>query len=212
MVMITKSPLFQTMTRSTIILMSFTIICVLLLTGVNWITSPYIELAKLEKEKVIFKDIFKLNDVELAKINLTCRMVSSKTILGSEHLLPLKSFMHNDNQFQLIQTIAPDGYNGSIRIAIGIEKGKIIGIRILQHNETPGLGDKIDLAKSNWVHQFDQLDLASVIRWNVKKHGGQFDAFTGATITPQAVIRAVKTVANNQSKISQLLLDAEACS
>jgi electron transport complex protein RnfG len=95
----------------------------------------------------------------------------------------------------IIPAIAPDGYSGAIKMIIGINMdGRIAGVRILSHTETPGLGDKIDLNKSNWITMFDakSLNKPSLNRWKVKKDGGDFDQLTGATITPRAVVHQVK--------------------
>ena len=91
-------------------------------------------------------------------------------------------------------TVAPDGYSGDILILVGIRfDGQISGVRILSHRETPGLGDAIDVERSDWVLGFNHrsLDNPAASGWKVKKDGGQFDQFTGATITPRAVVRAV---------------------
>jgi len=86
------------------------------------------------------------------------------------------------------------GYNGSIRLLLGVTaQGVITGARVIEHAETPGLGDDIDLHHSSWIMAFDHLSLhnTSNTDWAVKAQGGQFDAFTGASITPRAVIEAI---------------------
>lgn len=91
---------------------------------------------------------------------------------------------------------APDGYNGDIRLLIGINAaGSILGVRVISHRETPGLGDPIEAEKSDWIHGFKQKSLKTPQSsgWAVKKDGGEFDQFTGATISPRAVVRAVHT-------------------
>jgi Na+-translocating ferredoxin:NAD+ oxidoreductase subunit G len=95
----------------------------------------------------------------------------------------------------IIPSTAPDGYSGKIKLIVGINKDKTLaGVRVLAHTETPGLGDKIDLKKSSWILSFNgkslQPDNANL--WAVKKDGGEFDQFTGATITPRAVIKQVR--------------------
>lgn len=95
----------------------------------------------------------------------------------------------------IIPAVAPDGYSGNISLMIGINiDGTLAGVRTLKHNETPGLGDKVDLKKSPWILGFDGKSLSNphLNFWKVKKDGGDFDAFTGATITPRAVVGAVK--------------------
>ncbi|MCM0612489.1 electron transport complex subunit RsxG [Marinobacter sediminum] len=94
----------------------------------------------------------------------------------------------------IIPVIAPDGYSGSIRLLVGVDmQGKILGVRVTSHKETPGLGDRIETKKSDWILSFVGRSLGNPPNreWNVKKNGGEFDQFTGATITPRAVVKAV---------------------
>lgn len=87
------------------------------------------------------------------------------------------------------------GYAGNIVCVMGVSnEGKILGVRVIKHAETPGLGDKIEPAKSNWIHSFEGKWLGEppVEKWGVKKDGGVFDQFAGATITPRGVVKAVK--------------------
>ena len=90
---------------------------------------------------------------------------------------------------------APDGYNGTIRLLVGVRyDGTLTGVRVLEHHETPGLGDAIDEERSDWILQFAGLSLDNppLNRWKVKRDGGVFDQFTGATITPRAVVKAIR--------------------
>jgi len=87
------------------------------------------------------------------------------------------------------------GYTGGIKVLLGIDtEGRLLGVRVLSHAETPGLGDKIEVQKSDWILGFDGLSLGNppVAMWKVKKDGGQFDQFSGATITPRAVVDAIR--------------------
>ncbi len=95
----------------------------------------------------------------------------------------------------LLRTVAPDGYSGSISLLVGVRTdGELLGVRILNHSETPGLGDAIDLRRSDWVLGFTGRSLNSppADLWAVKKDGGAFDSFTGATITPRAVVNEIR--------------------
>ena len=95
----------------------------------------------------------------------------------------------------VFQTTANEGYNGNIQLLLSINwQGEILGLRALGHKETPGLGDKINYNKSHWVDSFRGRSLTNTDspQWNVKKDGGVFDSFTGATITPRAVIKGVQ--------------------
>jgi electron transport complex protein RnfG len=91
--------------------------------------------------------------------------------------------------------VTGQGYAGPIRVLLGIDAGgRVLGARVLAHAETPGLGDKIEVERDDWIRSFDgrSLDDPSADGWAVKKDGGIFDQFSGATITPRAVVRAVK--------------------
>ncbi len=93
----------------------------------------------------------------------------------------------------LIEHTYPNGYNGDIRLLTGVDKdNNLLGVRVIAHKETPGLGDKIDIRKSNWIDQFTGLSLSNPpkSKWKVKRDGGAFDSFTGATITPRAIVSA----------------------
>ncbi len=95
----------------------------------------------------------------------------------------------------IIPAVAPDGYSGDIKLIVGVNRdGTIAGVRVLNHTETPGLGDKVDLKKSRWILGFNgkSLQTPAPAHWKVKKDGGEFDQFTGATITPRAVINQVR--------------------
>jgi electron transport complex protein RnfG len=95
----------------------------------------------------------------------------------------------------ILPATARDGYSGDIDMLVGITgSGDVAGVRVVSHRETPGLGDAIDLKKSNWVLGFDDTSLRAPAKdhWLVKKDGGDFDQFTGATVTPRAVVVAVR--------------------
>ncbi|MEW5966785.1 MAG: electron transport complex subunit RsxG [Pseudomonadota bacterium] len=94
----------------------------------------------------------------------------------------------------VLEAIAPDGYSGAIHLLVGIDvDGRVTGVRVTAHRETPGLGDYIDRAKSPWIDQFAGKHLLAPAPrgWKVVKDGGVFDARAGATITPRAVVKAV---------------------
>ena len=96
----------------------------------------------------------------------------------------------------LFVVTARDGYAGPIRLLIGVGMdGSVTGVRVLEHRETPGLGDRIDITKSDWVLQFDghSLRAPSADGWAIRGDGGEFDQLTGASVTPRAVIKAIRT-------------------
>lgn len=94
-----------------------------------------------------------------------------------------------------LSAIAPDGYSGDIRLLVGIDAtGTLRGVRVTGHRETPGLGDDIEVERSDWIHTFRGRSLVDppIELWRVRRDGGVFDQFTGATVTPRAVVRAVR--------------------
>jgi electron transport complex protein RnfG len=95
----------------------------------------------------------------------------------------------------LFAVTARGGFAGAIRILVGVEfDGTVTGVRILQHRETPGLGDKIESARSDWIFQFDGRSMGDpeVTGWAIRNDGGDFDQLTGASVTPRAVIQAIR--------------------
>ncbi len=94
----------------------------------------------------------------------------------------------------LLPLVAPEGYTEAIRLIMAVDRdGELLGVRVIQHKETPGLGDQIEATKSDWIHGFvgQSFDRTPLEDWQVKKDGGEFDQLTGATITPRAVVKAV---------------------
>ncbi|WP_278361832.1 electron transport complex subunit RsxG [Stutzerimonas kunmingensis] len=116
-------------------------------------------------------------------------------LLGNKSPLPAYVAIKDGRPSAVIlQAIAPDGYSGAIHLLVGIHAdGRVAGVRVIGHRETPGLGDKIELAKSRWIRSFEGKSLSSpeADGWAVKKDRGEFDQFAGATITPRAVVGAV---------------------
>lgn len=95
----------------------------------------------------------------------------------------------------VLSAVAPNGYNGPIELLVGVDNsGRITGVRVMYHRETPGLGDAIEADRSDWIQGFDAASLAqpSADQWRITKDGGQFDTITGATVTPRAVTEAVR--------------------
>ncbi len=121
------------------------------------------------------------------------------------------------NSNWVLPLVAPDGYGGAIELLMGLDQnGAITGVRVIPpHAETPGLGDKIEIKKSNWIETFNgkSLENTSPEDWAIKKEGGAFDAFTGASITPRAVINAIHKgliyFNTHQNKLENIKLQSE---
>ena len=95
----------------------------------------------------------------------------------------------------IVRSVAPDGYRGPIELLVAIRRdGTLIGVEVLAHHETPGLGDAFETRQTGWLDAFRGRSLGNPQqqRWTVRKDGGDFDAFTGATITPRAIVRSVR--------------------
>ncbi|QUJ69037.1 electron transport complex subunit RsxG [Photobacterium sp. GJ3] len=127
-----------------------------------------------------------------------CTLIQDQEHLGTSEPMPAYLATQADQPSGVaIEAIAPDGYNGAIKIIVGLDMtGTVTGVRVLAHQETPGLGDKIDTRITRWIDSFTgrKLNGEKDPRWAVRKDGGDFDQFTGATITPRAVVNAVKRV------------------
>lgn len=110
-------------------------------------------------------------------------------IVDPEHYLLIEA---GQTTGHVIGVETNDGYNGRISLWVGISTGgQLLGVRVRSHRETPGLGDRIELAVSDWILAFNDRHLADGTHWDVRKYGGDFDQFSGATITPRAVVHAV---------------------
>jgi len=122
-------------------------------------------------------------------------MVDNPTLLGSDKPVPVyRARKQGKPVAAVIAAVAPGGYNGNIFLLVGIyQDGSLAGVRIVRHIETPGLGDSIDEQKSDWILSFSgkSLQKPQKNRWKVQRDGGEFNQFTGATITPRAVVKAV---------------------
>lgn len=122
--------------------------------------------------------------------------------LTDERLGPGRQRIHSARRDGRVQAVAitataADGYAGPIHFITGIDRnGRILGVRVLEHGETPGLGDPIETRRSDWIHGFAGRSLGDppASGWTVRRDGGEFDQFTGATITPRALTRAIARV------------------
>ncbi|MDR3392759.1 MAG: electron transport complex subunit RsxG [Sulfuriferula sp.] len=186
--------LVRTASKAAAILMAFTVVFTGLLAYTYHIT--HLEIQHNEdnaRRKLVAEtltpDSFN-NDLLSNQITLP-----ADPLLGTDSpSLAWQARMNNAPVAVVLEAIAPDGYSGKISLLVGVTAdGRISGVRVVAHKETPGLGDYIELAKSNWILLFNGKSLSNPddSGWKVKKDGGQFDYMAGATITPRAVIKAV---------------------
>ncbi|HHE9442626.1 TPA: electron transport complex subunit RsxG [Haemophilus influenzae 10810] len=194
--------------RYGILLGFIALLCTAISAGIFFLTKDKIDavIAAQQRElllQVIPQDYFNNNLLENAVIP------QDKNLLGIQKIY----FAKKDGNVSAYayETTAPDGYSGDIRLLVGLDpKGEVLGVRVIEHHETPGLGDKIERRISNWILGFtnQSINEHNLSEWAVKKDGGKFDQFSGATITPRAVVNQTKRSAlimlNNRALLQQL--------
>lgn len=160
---------------------------------VNTVTKPTIAHQSVLQQKILLDQVVPPERYNNAMQN-ECYVVTDAALGSGPHRLYIA---RKDARpvAVAIEATAPDGYSGAIRMLVGADfNGTVLGVRVVDHHETPGLGDKIDLRISDWITYFrgKHLNGPDDPRFAVKKDGGEFDQFTGATITPRAVVNATK--------------------
>jgi len=121
--------------------------------------------------------------------------ISAPEALGVDRTRVYRGRLAGEPVAAVLSPIVTQGYSGAIRLIVAIRSnGSLLGVRVLAHRETPGLGDKIEVERADWILGFagKSLDNPPESGWQVKRDGGEFDQFTGATITPRAVVRGVQ--------------------
>ncbi len=182
--------------KNALLLAAFATACTLIVALTYLLTAPVIE---QQKQQNVLNTITQVLDETKFDNNplFNCTLVSDPALTGQETTIPVyRATLNGDPYAIAFQTQTQKGYNGRIEMMVAIDKqGRIQGVRTLSHQETPGLGDKIELQKSDWILDFNGKSVASEddARWTVKKDGGQFDQFTGATITPRAYVNQLRT-------------------
>jgi len=189
--------LTQSITKNSLILGAFALVTAGVLAVTHLQTKHKIAKAERKAAQAALLEILPTHTHDNDLLTDTWNIPES---LGSTLNIPASSNIHIARQngtptAVIIPSVATDGYSGDISFIIGIEKnGRIAGVRVLSHKETPGLGDKVDIKKSDWILSFNNKSLTnpSIDSWKVKKDGGAFDQFTGATITPRALVQQIK--------------------
>ncbi len=182
-------------TRTGLILLVFALVGTAALAWTFGLTHPAIEASeKAEKLRLLNQVMPRaLYDNDLIGSQ---RELPAADLLGTSQPSAFWTARKNGRIIGLVlEAIAPDGYGGDISLLVGLSvAGDILGVRVTAHHETPGLGDYIDIAKSDWIRSFDghSLTRPAAKLWKVKKDGGAFDSVAGATITPRAVVKAVR--------------------
>jgi electron transport complex protein RnfG len=189
----------QSISKNSLILTAFALVTAGALALTNLGTQDSIATAERAAQQRALFEIIPLgnhdNDLLNDTIDVPAPALAQLGLSGGEKIHRAR---HNGEISALIvPAMAHDGYSGDISLIVGVNRdGTVAGVRILLHKETPGLGDKIELKKNQWILSFNgkSLQVPVIEDWKVKKDGGVFDQFAGATITPRAVVGQVKRV------------------
>lgn len=161
--------------------------------AINQLTKSTIAEQAVMQQKALFSQVLPTDSYNNALQN-SCYLVDAPELGKGKHKVYIAR--KDDTPVgAILEATAPDGYSGVIQLLVGADfNGTVLGTRVTEHHETPGLGDKIELRISDWITRFagKKIEGANDTHWAVKKDGGDFDQFTGATITPRAVVNAVK--------------------
>ena len=179
-------------TRYALILGAIALLCTAISTGVYLLTKSRIDAVTAEQQRQLLLEVVPQTHFD-NDLLASCKMVKIPEAPFLNKIYIAKK--GSDLTAYAIQATAPDGYSGNIVLLMGIQPdGTVLGVRTLAHKETPGLGDKIETRISDWIYSFTnrKFSLENEDEWRVKKDGGQFDQFTGATITPRAVVNNVR--------------------
>ena len=180
----------STIIKSGFLMFIFTLACVFIVSLAEKNTKDRIE---INERQLLIK---RLNEIVTEYDNpiLSDSFYRNIDLHGIEQTVTIFPAKNNHKVFaHLVEHTYPNGYNGDIRLLTGISvEGELLGVRVINHKETPGLGDKIETRKSDWIKSFTGLSLnqPEKSKWKVKRDGGFFDQFTGATITPRAIVTA----------------------
>lgn len=179
---------------------------------INTMTKPIIAHQTAVQQKVLLDQVVPPSFYNNA-IQQECYLVSDASLgAGTQHLYLARK--DDKPVAAAVETTAPDGYSGAIRMIVGADfNGTVLGVRVVEHHETPGLGDKIELRISDWITTLSNKVIpdASDPHFAVKKDGGDIDQFTGATITPRAVVNATKRTALFLKTLPGQLASLPAC-
>ncbi|SDH34923.1 electron transport complex subunit RsxG [Pseudomonas panipatensis] len=183
----------RSMLKNALILGLFAVICVGLVALVEQLTRARIDASQREARGRLLLELLPAGSYDNHPLDQPLRVFDPKLLGKPEPTDAFVARLHGRATAVILPATAPDGYSGAIHLLVGVSaEGRLLGVRVVSHKETPGLGDRIETSKSDWLHGFDGRSLKSPddTGWQVKKDGGQFDQFAGATITPRAVVKA----------------------
>ena len=201
--------LVRTAVSTALALLAFTVVGTGLLAGTYGLTRDTIAQTELETQRRLIAQALPEGSYDNNPVAEAITLAPDARLGSRKGSLAYPARKDGRTVAVVLEAIAPDGYAGEIRLIVGIAAdGRINGVRVTTHKETPGLGDYIEVQKSPWVRQFDGTSLAAPAEgmWKVRKDGGNFDAMAGATVTPRAVVAAVhRTLQYFEQHKAQLL-------
>ena len=178
----------------TLLLAGFALLASALLGLADYNTRDVIKLRLEEDLRASLAEVIPDSFYDNNLLEDTVYIASKEDKLGTDQMMVYLGRKNGKVNAVSFRLVASGGYSGPINLIMGVDKdGKVLGVRIIAHAETPGLGDKIEVSKSSWILNFEgrSLQNLTIEQWAVKKDGGVFDQFSGATITPRAVVKAV---------------------
>ncbi len=186
--------------RTAAILFLFVIAFTALLSGAYLWTRPAIEASALAEKMKLLNEVLPAGEYDNLLLNDQLQLPPLAELGLKEASTLYRARLAGQPAALVFEAVAPDGYAGNIRLLIAIRAdGRVAGVRVTQHKETPGLGDYIEPKKdknkaSPWITQFAGLAQASLPEkgWRVQKDGGEITYHAGATVTPRAVAKAVR--------------------
>ncbi|ELS1888329.1 electron transport complex subunit RsxG [Raoultella ornithinolytica] len=180
--------------------------------AINELTKSTIAEQAATQQKALFNQVLPADRYNNDLLQ-SCYLVTAPPLGKGQHKIWIAK--NNDAPVGVVmEATAPDGYSGAIQLLVAADfKGTVLGTRVTEHHETPGLGDKIELRLSDWITHFagKVIHGSGDSHFAVKKDGGDFDQFTGATITPRAVVNAVKRAGLYAQTLPAQILELTSC-
>ncbi|OQW93454.1 MAG: electron transport complex subunit RsxG [Beggiatoa sp. IS2] len=171
------------------------LVCAVALVVTDWNTAERIVLEQAADQRAFMAQVMPATLYDNDLLQDTVILPNPKAKEAKNQQVKVYLARKNGQVVGAVYEVVAYGYSGAINLIMAVNRdGQIAGVRVVFHKETPGLGDKIEIAKGNWILAFNGLSLGNPDDkgWHVKKDGGQFDQFTGATITPRGIVKAVK--------------------
>lgn len=211
----------DSLTKNGLMLGAFAVVTTALISLTFYGTNDKIEQQKQQKLLSVLNEVVP-SEFHDNPLYANCTQVTATELGAKKAHKVYRATLNGKPSALVLEATAPDGYSGDIDLVVGVSvnapefldskdnegvnkvtqdeskpfenKMTVLGVRVIEHKETPGLGDKIELAVSNWITTFSDRSFSNdnLAPWQVKKDGGEFDQFTGATITPRAVVGAVR--------------------